>query len=134
MLDEQRTGNGDAMVSDELAHESTLRLSVSVLPGGRRVLVTARGEIDYGNIDQFGATLQRAVAHGSRQVVIDLRAVTFLGSEALQELALAKRGAEQAGGLLYVVGSAHCVVRPIEVIGLAGPLRLRAALADVPPP
>jgi anti-sigma B factor antagonist len=123
-----------AMVSDELAHESTLRLSLRVLPGGRRVVVTARGEIDYVNIDQFGATLQRAVARGGQQVVVDLRAVSFLGSEGLQQLALAKRGVEQAGGVLYVVGNTHCVVRPIEVTGLAGPLRLRAALADVPPP
>ena len=48
-------------------------------------VVTANGEIDLANVDQFGAVLARAVADNS-SVIVDLSKVTYCDSAALREL------------------------------------------------
>lgn len=47
--------------------------------------VTASGEIDLANVDEFGAVLARAAA-GSGAVTVDLSEVTYCDSAALREL------------------------------------------------
>lgn len=48
-------------------------------------VVTASGEIDLANIDEFGAVLARA-ADDSPSITVDLAAVTYCDSAALREL------------------------------------------------
>ncbi|MCV7282050.1 STAS domain-containing protein [Mycolicibacterium flavescens] len=48
-------------------------------------VVTAAGEIDLANVDQFSAVLSRA-ADGNAAVTVDLTAVTYCDSAALREL------------------------------------------------
>jgi len=118
---------------DEFAVESALDLEVGVVTGRDRIVVVVKGEVDYINADALESALNRAVAAGARQVIADLQLVSFLGSDGLQALVAARRRADAAGAELYVVGAAHCVVQPIRVTGLAGPLKLRARMADLPP-
>lgn len=48
-------------------------------------VVTASGEIDLANVDEFGAVLARAAADSSA-VTVDLTQVTYCDSAALREL------------------------------------------------
>lgn len=48
-------------------------------------VVTATGEIDLANVDEFGAVLARAAAESSA-VTVDLSQVTYCDSAALREL------------------------------------------------
>lgn len=60
---------------------------------GLPAVVTATGEIDLANIDEFGAVLARAVAEGTA-VTVDLSQVTYCDSAALRELFSVATGAK----------------------------------------
>jgi anti-sigma B factor antagonist len=96
--------------------------------------VQVDGDVDLTTVDQLGATLDIAVAKGVRQLIVDLRGVSFLGSDGLTCLADAAQHAEATGCRLYTIATQPVVVRTIEVTGLAPALRLRGDPVTVPPP
>lgn len=56
-------------------------------------VVTAEGEVDLANVDEFRAVLSRAAADNP-SVTVDLAAVTYCDSAALRELFSVAAGAE----------------------------------------
>jgi anti-sigma B factor antagonist len=116
-----------------LGQPPDLRTSVAY-DGIDRNTVQVGGEVDTATVDQLRATLDVTIAKGARQLIVDLRGVSFLGSEGLGCLVHASRRAEAAGGHLYTIATQRVVVRPIEVTGFARALRLRDDPAAVPPP
>lgn len=84
------------------------------------LVVRVAGEIDM----QTGPQLQEAIGESldpmaGGRVVLDLRAVSFLGSVGLAALAqAAKQAGERRVVLRIVVGSNHAVRRPLEVTGM----------------
>jgi anti-sigma B factor antagonist len=84
------------------------------------LVVRVAGEIDL----RTAPDLQEALGESLEQmkggrVVVDLSAVTFLGSAGLAALAqAAKQADDHESELRIVVGSNHLVRRPIELMGL----------------
>jgi anti-anti-sigma factor len=70
-------------------------------------VVHIAGEIDMGTVGELEAAVGRAEsaarAGGCRVVVIDLRAVTFLGADGLRSLVDAHNRIAEAGGSMRVV-------------------------------
>ncbi|SDI32963.1 anti-anti-sigma factor [Actinokineospora alba] len=84
-------------------------------PGGVVLVVT--GELDLGTAPRFEEALEQAQRAESDRVVLDLTAVTFLGSSGLS--ALVRANARSAGNGLGVVMTADTSIRrPLEVTGL----------------
>jgi anti-sigma B factor antagonist len=120
-------------LTNPLADSPGMHVS-STYDGTGRITVEVDGEVDVAAVDQLRTTLDQAIDTGVRQLVIDLRGVSFLGSDGLDCLARASRSAEAAGCHLYTVASNRVVVRPIEITGLGPALRLCDRLAAVPSP
>jgi anti-anti-sigma factor len=116
-----------------LGDAANLRIS-SGYDGVDRITVRVDGEVDVATVDQLRTSLDVAIGKGVRQVVVDLRGVTFLSSDGLDCLARGTRGAGAAGCRLYTIATARVVVRSIEITGLANAVRLRDDPATVPSP
>jgi anti-sigma B factor antagonist len=67
------------------------------------VLVTATGEIDSETTPGLHDALQTAVATGSR-LIIDLTAVTFIGTPGLGVLLVVRNQASETGNMVSLVG------------------------------
>lgn len=84
-------------------------------PGGVVLVVT--GELDLGTTPRFEEALEKAQRAESARVVLDLTAVTFLGSPGLT--ALVRANERSAGnGLGVVMTAGTSIRRPLEVTGL----------------
>jgi len=110
------------------------RTTVQVDGGGDRATVLLAGVHHPPVLDQLGDTLDVAIAEGVRQLIVDLRGVSFLGSDGLNCLAEASQRAEATGCRLYTIATQPVVVRTIDVTGFASALRLRGDPATVPSP
>jgi anti-anti-sigma factor len=96
-------------------------LTLSEARQGSAVVLTATGEIDVSTGPQLRTALSRVLAEeGFDAVVVDLRAITFMGSTAIAVLVDAHWEAGQVGrSLRLVVGSSRTVMRPLEAAGVA---------------
>ena len=96
------------------------------------LVLTVTGEIDMASAVALSAALTAAVDRTTGEPhVLDLTSVTFLGSAGLSALVNATMQAEQRGEpLRIVVGSSRSVIRPIQLTGLDGVLRLYPSVAD----
>jgi len=99
-----------------------------------RLVLHARGEIDGADIEYLRRGLATAIRQGAPQIVLDLNAVTYLGSAGLACMVLASLDARTAGSTLYVVSDRPAVVRPIRIAGLADILHLQPRIRDIDPP
>jgi anti-anti-sigma factor len=89
------------------------------------------GELDVSCARRFGDILEKATADGVEDLVIDLRAVTFLDSTGLVLLIKADTLAREEGFHLHIVRSPTEIVRAVfEVSGIDTLL----PLTDEPPP
>jgi anti-anti-sigma factor len=120
-------------LTSPLNDAADLRTS-SAYDGIDRITVQVDGEVDLATVDQLRDALDVAVAKGVRQVIVDLRGVSFLGGAGLNCLADASQRAEATGCRLYTIATQRVVARAIEITGLAPALRLRGDPATVPPP
>ena len=120
-------------LASPLEDSADLRTSSSY-DGIDRITVQVGGEVDLATVDQLGDTLDVAVAKGVRQVIVDLRGMSVLGSDGLNCLAEASQRAEATGCRLYTIATQPVVVRTIEGTGYAPALRLRDDPATVPSP
>lgn len=96
-------------------------LTLSEARHGAVTVLAADGEIDVATGPQLRAALSRALSEpGVDAVVVDLGAVTFMGSTAIAVLVDAHWEAGQVGrSLRLVVGSSRAVMRPLEAAGVA---------------
>jgi anti-sigma B factor antagonist len=120
-------------LTSPLDDSADLRTSSSY-DGIDRITLQVDGEIDLATVDQLGDTLDVAIAKGVRQLIVDLRGVSFLGSDGLHCLAEASQRAEATGCRLYTIATQPVVVRTIDVTRFAPALRLRGDPATVPSP
>jgi anti-sigma B factor antagonist len=83
-------------------------------------VVTVAGEVDPATVDVLrGAVAEALDDPETGAVVVDLTAVSFLGSAGLKALVDARAGASHRNEpLRLVVDSARPVTRPLEVSGL----------------
>ena len=120
-------------LASPLDDSADLRTS-SVYDGIDRITLLVDGDADLATVDQLGDARDVAIAKGVRQLIVDLRGVSFLGSDGLNCLAEASQRAEATGCRLYTIATQPVVVRTIDVTGFAPALRLRGDPATVPPP
>jgi anti-anti-sigma factor len=95
-------------------------LTVDVRSDERAELLIVRGEVDMATTPELWSRVQQALEQaGGRPLVVDLTAVTFLGSHGL---ALLARAADAAAGedvpFRVIVGHGRAVRRSIELSGL----------------
>lgn len=96
------------------AHE--LRIDLTDGPGGIR-LARLAGELDLAAAPALRDCLNDLLDDG-RAFVLDLEAVTFLGSAGLQALVDTGEAAERRSIHWALAGSHRAIVRPLEVTGL----------------
>ncbi|MFF0191244.1 STAS domain-containing protein [Streptomyces sp. NPDC005244] len=99
------------------AAERSICLSIDQnVRSGIRVLVLG-GEIDADTVGLLREAM-RIDGRESSKLVLDLGAVTFLDSSAINVLALANRHATAAGGWLRMAALTSPVQRVVELVGL----------------
>ena len=76
------------------------------------------GEVDMARQGQLGRLLDDFKDSGAHDVVVDLRAVTFMDSTGLGFLATLVRQVKQGDGKVEIVGARGPVRRVIEISGL----------------
>lgn len=105
-------------------------LVVSVAaPAPGVVVLGVAGEIDMMTAPELTARVHAQFEAGPVKVlVVDLGAVTFLGSAGLAVLAEAHHVATEVGAVVRVVASTRTVLRPLQVTGLD---QLLTVVADV---
>jgi anti-anti-sigma factor len=93
-------------------------LSLDVRPDGGRVVVAVRGELDMATIGSVEDALQALREAGSRDVVLDLRALTFVDCAGLNMLLAAGRDARADGWNLAILDGSPALERLLEITGL----------------
>jgi anti-sigma B factor antagonist len=105
------------------------RVSTAELVEGAYV-VTVNGEADMYGAPQLSAELDRLVADGARDVIVDLLDVPFLDSTVLGVLLTASRRARSDGHELVLVSDDPRVLRVFELTGLLGQFTFERSLAS----
>lgn len=86
------------------------------------VVVRVKGGVDSSTVDevtaQLTAALKLAETHPARLVVVDLQAVDFFGSAALNAMLECHEAGKEAGTAVRLVADHDQVLRPIEVTEL----------------
>jgi anti-sigma B factor antagonist len=100
--------------------------------------VFATGEVDVLTAGRLRASVNKALREAeNRPVVVDLTAVTFLGSHGLAALADAASTAQQRRDPLRVVvdvvDETPAVIRPLQITGLDGVLSLYYSVEEALP-
>jgi anti-sigma B factor antagonist len=110
--------------SDEPAAEQLVSISRERVDGV--IVVTVTGELDMLTTPRLRVAVREVLDEAMGEpVVLDLTAVTFLGSPGLAALVEAVREAGQRGGpLRIVVDHVRPVIRPIQLTGLDDVLTL----------
>ena len=86
------------------------------------LVVEAHGELDAAGAPALGAAL-KAAALERRNVVVDLRGLSFMDSSGLRELVLARRLLDGLGVGLELVSGCRQVRRAFEITRLDGEFR-----------
>ena len=94
-----------------------LDVQVAVSSGGG-VTIRVAGEIDALSAPTLGQAVDAACAVGSRRIVIDLRAVTFLNAPGLRMLRHAQCMADDRGAALELATRPGHVARLVNLVGL----------------
>lgn len=121
------------MAADEPAAEQLLHISVRHEPAA--IVVFATGEVDVLTAGRLRAAVNKALREAeNRPVVVDLTAVTFLGSHGLAALADAASTAQQRRDpLRVVVDETRAVIRPLQITGLDEVLSLYYSVEEALP-
>jgi len=107
-------------------------LDLHVTSSGRYTVVEVAGEIDAASAPELRKCLHQTIDAGSRQLVVDLRQVSFIDSMGLGVLLGAKRRLRGHGpdGGIQLVCADGLVLRILRVSGLDGVFPLHATLTD----
>jgi anti-sigma B factor antagonist len=119
--------------TDEPAVEQLLHISVWREPAA--IVVFANGEVDILTAGRLRAAVNKELGEAEgRPVVVDLTAVTFLGSHGLAALADAALTAQQRQEpLRVVVDETRTVIRPLQITGLDEVLSLYYSVEEALP-
>jgi anti-sigma B factor antagonist len=119
--------------SDEPAAEQLLQIGVRREPAA--IVVFAEGEVDVLTVGRLRTAVDEALKDAAgRPVVVDLTAVTFLGSHGLAALAEAASKAEwRREPLRVVVDETRAVIRPLQITGLDEVLALYYSVEEALP-
>jgi anti-anti-sigma factor len=91
-------------------------------PSPATVVVRVAGEVDILTGRNLETVLYQLLASDLSTLVVDLSAVTYLGSTGLSILCRAKEVCLQLGISLSMAGIGHeCVNRPLQIVGLGEP-------------
>jgi anti-sigma B factor antagonist len=95
-----------------------VELILSTERRGTSAVVAVDGEIDLGTAGQLRDHLAECIRDETRDIVLDLSAVTFMDSTGLQVLIATQRRLEPLGGRLRLVGLRSGVAKVLKVTGL----------------
>jgi anti-sigma B factor antagonist len=98
-----------------------------IAPDGDSVVVRPVGELDLATVEYVEGPLRELAASGFRDLVLDLRGLTFLDSTGIALLVRWHRLASQDGIAFGVVPGDERVHRPLELTGILELLDLRDA-------
>ncbi len=103
------------------------QITITVRADGPRSLIVVGGEVDMLTSPQLRATVldQLGDAAGVQLVVLDLNAVTFLGTSGLAVLIEVREAAHMAGVELRLACTARRVLRPLTIAGLVSLFDIR---------
>jgi len=103
------------------------QITLDVRADGPRTLIVVSGEVDMLTSPQLRATVldQLGEAAGVELVVLDLNAVTFLGTSGLAVLIEVREAAHMAGVELRLACTARRVLRPLTIAGLVSLFDIR---------
>jgi anti-sigma B factor antagonist len=120
-------------LSDEPAAEQLLH--VEARRESTAIVVCADGEVDLLTVGRLRVAVDEALKEAAgRPVIVDLTAVTFLGSHGLAALVEAALKAEQRSEpLRLVVDEARAVTRPLQITGLDEVLALYYSVEEALP-
>jgi anti-sigma B factor antagonist len=94
-------------------------------------ILVVGGEVDYEVSPQVKAHMMRALKAGSRRLILDLTAVTFIDSTAIGVLAgVVDKLDETGGGSLSVVCTHEKVMQIFEITGLDSVITLHPSRED----
>jgi anti-sigma B factor antagonist len=93
-------------------------------------VVALAGELDQHTAEPAERELDAAFDGGARKVVVDLCAVSFLGSVGLRMLTRAAKRARGAGGECVVVSDDPRILRVFQITGLDRILRIERSLLE----
>jgi anti-anti-sigma factor len=91
------------------------------------VCVAPAGEIDLSTVTAVDDQLQRLLESGARNLVLDLRRVSFMDLSGLRLILQWNEHADDHGFAFAVIQGPPPVARVFELCGVADRLRLRAA-------
>jgi anti-sigma B factor antagonist len=98
--------------------------------GADSYVVALAGELDLHTADAVGRELDAVLERGGRTLVVDLCAVSFLGSIGLHLLTRAAKRTRAAGGECVVVSDDPRILRVFEITGLDRVLRIERSLLE----
>lgn len=98
--------------------------------GADAYVVALAGELDIGTSARFERELNALLDQGARRLVIDLLAVTFLGSVGLGLLTGAAKRTRTIGGECVVVSDDPRILRVFEITGLDRAFRIERSLME----
>jgi anti-sigma B factor antagonist len=103
------------------------QITITVQADGPRSLIIVGGEVDMLTSPQLRATVldQLSETAGVQLVVLDLNAVTFLGTSGLAVLIEVREAAHMAGVELRLACTARRVLRPLTIAGLVSLFDIR---------
>ncbi|HET9143920.1 STAS domain-containing protein [Actinophytocola sp.] len=87
--------------------------------GSGAVVLHVAGEIDLLTANYLGERLREQLEPAKGALVLDLTAVSFLGSAGLAEIVAISQAAGQDKAKLALVATNRAVLRPLEVTGLS---------------
>ena len=93
-------------------------------------VVAVTGEIDLFTAPEFKQRVSAPIDAGRSNVVVDLRATTFIDSSSLGVLIGAHRRLKLRGGALLVVCESEAIAKTFKITGLDGVFTLAATVEE----
>ena len=98
--------------------------------GDDSYVVSLAGELDIATSERLEHELDSLIERGARRLVVDLLAVTFLGSVGLGLLTRAAKQTRASGGECVVVSDDPRILRVFEITGLDRVFRIERSLME----
>lgn len=96
--------------------QELLRIHTGTVDG--TAFMTIAGELDSSNVDQLKTAAQRLFNSGEKNLIIDMRAVTYMDVSGYHALIDIREMATSKGGQLVLVGFGEQVKRVVTILSL----------------
>ena len=90
-----------------------------ILRAGEQGIIVLTGEIDIGNSPELHACLERFLADGCSEIILDITDVTYIGSTGLAEIAHVTKALKLRGGGVALRNPSPATRNLLNVAGLA---------------